>query len=42
MDGAAARPAPVVPDLPAHLTHDYSEQARSIARLFGLDVDVLR
>lgn len=38
---AAARPAPVVADLPAHVTADYSERARAIARELGTAVDIL-
>jgi glycosyltransferase involved in cell wall biosynthesis len=38
---AAARPAPAVADLPAHVTNDYTGLARGIARQFGVDVDVL-
>jgi glycosyltransferase involved in cell wall biosynthesis len=39
---AASRPVPAPPpDLPAHFTNDYSEQARAIARQFGLSIDVL-
>jgi glycosyltransferase involved in cell wall biosynthesis len=38
---AAARPAPVRPELPPHLKTDYSERARAIAREFGVEVDVL-
>jgi hypothetical protein len=38
---AAARPAPVVADLPAHFTNTYAEQARAMARQFGVDVDIL-
>jgi glycosyltransferase involved in cell wall biosynthesis len=37
----AARPAPERPALPAHLTADYSERAKAIAREFGVEVDVL-
>ncbi len=33
---AAARPAPVVPDLPAHFTDDHSQIARSITQAFGI------
>ena len=39
---AAVRPAPVVRDLPAHFTNDYTEPARQIARQFGVDVDILK
>jgi glycosyltransferase involved in cell wall biosynthesis len=39
---AAARPAPIVGDLPAHVTNDYAGLARAIARQFGVDVDILR
>jgi glycosyltransferase involved in cell wall biosynthesis len=39
---AASRPAPVVADLPAHFTSDYSEQAREMTRAFDVDVDILR
>ena len=41
---AAERPAPAVatlPGLPGHLTRDYSERARDIARQFAVKVDVL-
>ncbi len=38
---AAARPAPLVADLPAHLLEDYTEPARRIARQFGLALDIL-
>jgi glycosyltransferase involved in cell wall biosynthesis len=38
---AAARKAPVVADLPAHFTRDYGEEARAVAREFGVAVDVL-
>jgi glycosyltransferase involved in cell wall biosynthesis len=33
---AAARPAPVVNDLPPHFTDDHSQLARSITRAFGI------
>jgi hypothetical protein len=33
---AAARPAPVVTDLPPHFTDDHSQLARSITRAFGI------
>lgn len=33
---AAARPAPVVTDLPSHFTDDYSGKARAITRAFGI------
>ena len=39
---AVTRPAPAVADLPAHLTRDYAEWARTIARQFDVDVDILR
>jgi len=39
---AAAAPAPIVRDLPAHFTDDHSARARELARPFGVDVDVLR
>ena len=35
---AAARPAPVVGDLPAHFTDDYSDTARAIVERFGLSL----
>jgi len=38
---AAAAPAPVVDDLPAHFTDDRSSHARTLARAFGVDVDIL-
>ena len=37
----AARPAPVVTDLPAHFTEDCTSTARTIARQFGVDLDIL-
>ncbi len=37
---AAARPAPDVTGLPAHLTDDYSARATAIARDMGIDLDV--
>ena len=33
---AAARPAPVVTDLPAHFTDDHSQIARAITQAFGI------
>jgi glycosyltransferase involved in cell wall biosynthesis len=36
---AAARPAPVVTDLPAHFTDDYSEMARTLVERFGIALD---
>ena len=42
MQAAAARPAPVAANLPAHFTNDHAEPARQIARQFGVDVDILR
>jgi len=42
MSEAVKQSAPVVRDLPAHFTEDYGERARSIARQFGIDVDLLR
>jgi glycosyltransferase involved in cell wall biosynthesis len=36
---AAARPAPVVADLPAHVTNDHSEHARAVASQFGLSLE---
>jgi glycosyltransferase involved in cell wall biosynthesis len=39
---AATRPAPVVTDLPAHFTEDCTDTARTIARQFGVDLDILR
>ncbi len=42
ISAAAARPIPPPPaGLPAHFTNDYSQPARTIARQFGLSVDVL-
>jgi glycosyltransferase involved in cell wall biosynthesis len=41
MRDAAARPAPVVSDLPAHLTDDHSARAGAIAREFGVHLDFL-
>ncbi len=41
LEGAAARPAPMVADLPAHITADYSERARAIARELGTTVEFL-
>jgi len=39
---AAARPVPApAADLPPHFTKDYSELARTIARRFGVSIDVL-
>jgi glycosyltransferase involved in cell wall biosynthesis len=37
----ARRPAPLVTDLPAHFTEDCTGTARTIARQFGVDVDIL-
>ena len=37
---AAARPAPDVTGLPAHLTNDYSARATEIARELGIDIEV--
>ena len=37
---AAARPAPDVTGLPAHLTSDYSARATEIARELGIDIEV--
>ena len=42
MAQAAARPAPIVTDLPAHFTEDYTEPARRLARQFGVELDILR
>jgi glycosyltransferase involved in cell wall biosynthesis len=39
---APGRPAPIVTDLPRHVTNDYAGLARAIARQFGVDVDILR
>jgi glycosyltransferase involved in cell wall biosynthesis len=39
---AAAAPAPVVSDLPAHFTDDHSSHARKLARAVGVDIDILR
>ncbi len=36
---AAARPAPVITDLPAHFTNDYSAKARAITDRFGITLD---
>lgn len=38
---AAARPAPLPTDLPAHFIDDYTEVASSIARDFGVPLDIL-
>jgi glycosyltransferase involved in cell wall biosynthesis len=38
---AASRPAPVPTGLPAHITNDYSEAARQIARRFDAGIDIL-
>jgi glycosyltransferase involved in cell wall biosynthesis len=38
---AAGRAAPIIPDLPAHFTHDHGEAARTVARQFGVAVDIL-
>ena len=40
MTGAAARPSPLIPNLPAHFTRDYAELARQIARQLGVEVDI--
>jgi glycosyltransferase involved in cell wall biosynthesis len=37
LQDAAARPAPVVDDLPAHFSKDYGELTRAIAHQFGVD-----
>lgn len=39
IDAAAARPAPVVEDLPPHFTGDHSALARAITARFGLELD---
>jgi hypothetical protein len=36
---AAARPAPVVSDLPSHFTDDHSGTARTITERFGISID---
>jgi glycosyltransferase involved in cell wall biosynthesis len=41
IEDAAARPAPVVTDLPSHFTDDYSGRARAIAEHCGVTPDVL-
>jgi glycosyltransferase involved in cell wall biosynthesis len=38
---AIPRRPPAVADLPAHFTHDDADQARAIARVFGVVVDIL-
>jgi len=38
---AASRPLPVPTGLPAHITNDYSEAARQIARGFDASIDIL-
>jgi len=42
MAQAAARPAPIVSDLPSHFTEDHTEWARRLARQFGIELDILR
>ena len=39
---AVTRPSPAAAGLPAHFTRDYTDLARTIARTFGVDVDILR
>ena len=39
---AIERPAPTPTGLPAHITDDYSEAGRQIARRFGTEIDILR
>ena len=41
IQAAASRPAPVPTGLPAHITNDYSETARQIARRFDASIDIL-
>jgi glycosyltransferase involved in cell wall biosynthesis len=41
IEEAAGRPAPRASDLPAHVTCDYSDLARSIARQLGVQIDIL-
>ena len=41
MSAAAARRAPAVDDLPAHVTCDHGEAARDVATQFGVSVDIL-
>ena len=38
---AAARPSPVVTDLPSHFVDDYSERARAMTERFGISLDQL-
>ena len=38
---AVTRRPPVITDLPPHVTQDYGELARTIARRFGVEVDIL-
>jgi hypothetical protein len=38
---AAARPAPVVSDLPSHFTEDHSHTTRAITQRFGISFDDL-
>jgi glycosyltransferase involved in cell wall biosynthesis len=42
MAQAAARPAPIVTDLPSHFTEDHTELARRLAHQFGIELDILR
>ena len=42
MAQAAARPAPIVSDLPSHFTEDHTEWARRLARQFGIELDILK
>jgi glycosyltransferase involved in cell wall biosynthesis len=38
---AASHSPPIVIDLPAHFSEDHSAKARSLARSFGIDLDIL-
>jgi hypothetical protein len=42
MSATLAREAPVPTGLPAHMTNDYSDAARRIARQFDTSIDILR
>jgi len=39
---AASQPAPHVTDLPEHFLHDHTSKARTLARDFSVDLDILR